>query len=178
MLYMLSKKKATQWLVEGMTTLQASHRNDPTTPPVANWQKIKPMVNLNGCHTITKWSYNYRGAPIAWCAFYRQCNWVFCQRKDYSASITSQWLYNTPCAQMPKNQNDGQFEWLLHNNHITIQLQRCSWCFICFHRAMQLSGWSKAGLLYKQHTVMAPQHPLLPNGQQSNRRATWMAVTQ
>ena len=38
-----------------MTTLQASHRNDSTTPsPVVNWPKIKPMGNLNyDCSEIT-----------------------------------------------------------------------------------------------------------------------------
>jgi hypothetical protein len=63
MLYMLLKGNTTEWLVEGMTTLQASHCNGSTT---------------------------------------------------------------APCGQMAKNQTDWQLEWLLHSNHMTIQLQRCS----------------------------------------------------
>ena len=53
MLYMLSKGNATEWfLVHGMTSLQASHHIDSTTPPVAKWLKINLVGNLNGGRTI------------------------------------------------------------------------------------------------------------------------------
>ena len=76
--------------------------------------------------------------------------------------------HNTPCGQMAKNQTDGQLEWLSRNTHTTIQLQRCSYCFICIQRAMQLSGWSKAWLLRKHHTIMALHNT--PCGQMAKNR--------
>ena len=39
MLYMLWKGNTTEWFVQGMTVLLASHRNGLTTPYVAKWQK-------------------------------------------------------------------------------------------------------------------------------------------
>ena len=125
----------------------------------------------------TTWLYNCRGVPSALFAYKGQCNWVVFPRQDCSTSMTPQWLHNTSCRQMAKNWNDRQLEWLSHSNHMTIQLQMFFQCFICFQRAMQMTGWSKAGLLYKHHTPMAPQHPLWPNYQKLNRRwATWMAI--
>ena len=53
MLYMLWKGNTTEWFVQGMTILLASHRNGPPTPSVAKWQKPMPMGNLNGCRTVT-----------------------------------------------------------------------------------------------------------------------------
>ena len=74
---------------------------------------------------------------------------------------------------MAKNQKDGQLEWLSRNNHMTIQLQMSSECFTCFQRAMQLSGWSKARLLYKQHyTIMAPK-PQYPQND-TNWQLEWL----
>ena len=57
--FMYSKGNLSRWFVLGMTTLQASHRNSPTTPPVAKWSKIKAIDTLNGsCFAITTGLYN------------------------------------------------------------------------------------------------------------------------
>ena len=53
MLYLVSKVYATEWFVNGRTTLHTSHCNGSTKPHVAKWPKIKPMGNLNGYPAIT-----------------------------------------------------------------------------------------------------------------------------
>ena len=77
--------------------------------------------------------------------------------------------HNTPCGQTAKNRTDEQLEWLSHSNHNNIQLQRCYYYFICFQRAIEMSGWSKAWLLYKHHTIMAP-HNTPPCGEMAKNR--------
>jgi hypothetical protein len=138
-----------------MTALHTSHHNGSTTPPVAKWPKIKSMGKLNGCCAMTKWPYNFGGVSVAFHAFKGQCNWVVGLRHGYYTCITPLWLHNTPCGQMAKNQNNGQPEWMSRNNHMTIQLQRCSYYLIFFQSAIHLSGWSKSWLLYMHHTIMA-----------------------
>ena len=39
MLYMLTKCNTTEWLVEGMATLEASHHNGSVTPPCGQMAK-------------------------------------------------------------------------------------------------------------------------------------------
>ena len=75
MLNMLSTGNATECLVEGMTTLQASHHNGSATRPErTKWPKISLMSNLNGCRAITTGPYNCRGVPNALYAFKGQYN--------------------------------------------------------------------------------------------------------
>ena len=53
MLSMLPKGSTNEWLVHGMTTQHAKHRNGPTTLPVANGPIINLMGNLNGRRAVT-----------------------------------------------------------------------------------------------------------------------------
>ena len=70
MFYMLSKGNLAEWLVEGMTTLMASHRNGSTTPPpVVKLLKTEPMGNLDDCRAITTSPCNCRDVPSASYAF-------------------------------------------------------------------------------------------------------------
>ena len=126
--------------------------------PVAKWQKINLKGNLHGCRTISTLPHNYRGVTTALYAFKWLYNWVVGLRHDYSTSITPEWLNNNPSGQIANNQTNRQLKLMSRNNHITIQLQRCYYCFICFQRAMQLSGWSKAWLLCKHYTIIAPNN--------------------
>ena len=156
---MFSKVNAAEWFVQCMTTLRVSHRNGSTTPPVTKKGKIKPVGNLNGSLTRNTWPYNCTGVRNALYWLKGQCIWVRGLRRDDTTSITLKWLNNTQCGKMTKNQTSGQLEWLLRSNHYdhtTIQLCKCSLCFILSQSSMQLSGWYKAWLLYKNHTVMAP----------------------
>ena len=166
-----------------MTSPLASHHNSHTSFPVANGPKIKPMCNLNGCCTITTWSYNYRGVPIVLYAFKSkgQCKWVVFPWQDYYIQASHRNGSTTPTThrgKISKYLTDGQLECLPRNNHKIIQLQRCFYCFICFQMSMKLGGLSTAGLLYKNHTRMAPQLIMWPNRQKTNQCATWMAVAQ
>ena len=45
MLYMLSKGNTNEWLVQGVTTLLATHRNGPTPPHVAKLPKFKLVIS-------------------------------------------------------------------------------------------------------------------------------------
>ena len=149
--------------------------------PLAKWPKIKWVSTCRtviDCCTVITWLYNYRGVPNALYALEGQCNRVVGLRHDYSNSITPKWLYNTPSGKMAKNLTGEQL-----NRSPTITTRPYNWrsvphALCCLNTQSFCVRFVHGRTTLLASHVMAPQHPLWPNGQESNQCISWMAVTQ
>jgi hypothetical protein len=146
-----------------MTTLLASHRDGPTTSPVAKWSNIEQLSTLNVfCVIISTWLYNRRGVPNALYDFKSQIKWVVSPRHNQSTRTL-------PVAKWPKIK---QLSTLNDCRVITTLLYNCRGVPNVFYAYKGQIKWV-VGLRHNQstrhHTPMAPQHLMWPNSQKNKQ---------